>query len=226
MIRKFIAPLTAIAALGLAFSFNGCSCQAEMNTDAKTPEPAPEPPPPPAPEPAPAPPEDTGEVKQLHAVGDATIKGDRVEIPGDLEFDFNKTTIKESETSKKILNTLVEFMKANPNVDKMRIEGHTDDKGSHEYNQKLSEGRAASVVKWLAEHGVDKNRLVAVGLGETRPDFPNDTEEHRAKNRRTEFHVQQMDGKPMGSAPAAGGADGGAAPGAATKADAATPKKN
>ncbi len=203
MIRKVIAPVFAFAVLGLAFSFNGCSCHAEMGDQTAKAPPPPEPAPPPAPAPAPAPEpvKEAPKVNKFHAVGKATIEGNQVKIPGQLEFDVDKATLRETAQSKEILTTLVDFMKQNPNVTKLRIEGHTDNTGTPAHNQKLSDDRAAAVAKWLTEKGtVDKMRLKTIGYGDTKPMGPNDTAENKQKNRRTEFHVEEMDGKPVAAA--------------------------
>ena len=67
------------------------------------------------------------------------------------------------------------------------IEGHTSSDGSSEYNQRLSENRAAAVENYLIKNGIDKNRLESIGYGETKPVHENDTRSGRAKNRRVVF---------------------------------------
>jgi len=68
------------------------------------------------------------------------------------------------------------------------IQGYTDAKGSAEYNQKLSEERALSVISYLAEHaGIEKNRMVPKGFGKSHPLASNATEAGRAKNRRVQI---------------------------------------
>ncbi len=74
-------------------------------------------------------------------------------------------------------------MKSNTKL-KATIEAHTDSVGSHSYNQKLSERRAASTVQVLKSLDVDTSRLKAVGYGETRPITTNNTLEGKAQNRR------------------------------------------
>ena len=59
--------------------------------------------------------------------------------------------------------------------------------------------RAASVQKWLVDKGIDRKRLSAKGIGEERPVDSNDTEEGRQNNRRVEFHILEMNGKPVES---------------------------
>lgn len=202
MIRRALYPLAAVATLGLAFSFNGCSCQAKMGADAqaKAPEaPPPEPVQDEAPPPAPAP-DPLGKVSDT---GKAHLDGDEVKVPGNIEFDVDKAHIRQTAQSKEILNTLLEFMKTNSSVTKLRIEGHTDDTGSSEHNHKLSQARAESIVKWLSDKGVEAGRLEAVGLGEERPVAPNDSAANKQKNRRTEFHVAEIEGKAITAAEAA-----------------------
>jgi len=137
-------------------------------------------------------------------VGKAKIEGDKINIPGQVEFDVDKATIRDTPQTKEILNTLNDVLKQNPKVGKLRIEGHTDNTGTKEHNQKLSQARAEAVMKWLTDHGTDKARLEAIGYGDTKPDFANDTPENKQKNRRTEFHITVLDGKPFASAGSAG----------------------
>jgi outer membrane protein OmpA-like peptidoglycan-associated protein len=106
-------------------------------------------------------------------------------------------TIKETEQSMSILGELAKVMKDNPQITKLRIEGHTDNTGTRRRNTKLSQQRAEAVAKWLSDHEVDKARLTAIGYADTRPVTDNETPEHRAINRRTEFHLQEVDGKPV-----------------------------
>ncbi len=75
---------------------------------------------------------------------------------------------------------------------KFRIEGHTDSKGSGEYNLALSERRANAVVRFLIEnHGLSRESLRAVGLGETRPVATNETAEGGRLNRRVEVALDE-----------------------------------
>lgn len=70
------------------------------------------------------------------------------------------------------------------------VEGHTDDIGSEEMNIRLSEQRAAAVMNYLVEKGVESGRIEAIGFGESRPLVPNTSNENRAKNRRIELRVR------------------------------------
>jgi outer membrane protein OmpA-like peptidoglycan-associated protein len=73
---------------------------------------------------------------------------------------------------------------------KIEVGGHTDSDGDDVHNQKLSENRAKSVVDYLLNKGISKERLSHKGYGETKPVAPNDTPQNKAKNRRTEVKVQ------------------------------------
>ena len=89
------------------------------------------------------------------------------------------------------LDNVVKLMEDNPEI-KIEISAHTDDVGSDTYNQKLSEKRAKSVVDYLIQHDVDKTKLVSNGYGETQPLVLNDTDENRAKNRRVELKIIEV----------------------------------
>jgi len=113
--------------------------------------------------------------------------GTTVTLKG-IYFDFNKATIKFPE-SQEALQAAYQILKDNPTI-KVEIQGHTDNVGSDEYNQRLSEQRAWAVVNYLVQQmGVDPARLIAKGYGESMPKAPNDTPEGRALNRRVEFVV-------------------------------------
>lgn len=101
-------------------------------------------------------------------------------------FDFGKATIKPE--SFQTLNDLVDYMKRKKNI-KIEIAGHTDNVGSDDANLKLSQSRSESVRNYLISKGIEANRIVAKGYGETMPIESNDTDEGRAKNRRTEVRI-------------------------------------
>jgi outer membrane protein OmpA-like peptidoglycan-associated protein len=102
-------------------------------------------------------------------------------------FDFDKATLKQESYTE--LNKLLKLLQDNPAL-KVQIGGHTDSKGSNEYNKILSERRSRSVVNWLVGKGISKSRLSARGYGEEVPLASNDDEEEgRELNRRTEFEV-------------------------------------
>ncbi len=101
-------------------------------------------------------------------------------------FDFDKWDIKEE--SNWVLDEITDKLLSLPKV-KLEIQGHTDNIGEIDYNQILSEKRAEAVRQALIGRGVEQNRLRSRGFGESQPIAPNDTEEGRAKNRRTQFVI-------------------------------------
>ncbi|MEA3448573.1 MAG: OmpA family protein [Bacteroidota bacterium] len=105
-------------------------------------------------------------------------------------FDYDKATLRESSYNE--LNKVLEVLKYNPKL-VIEISGHTDNKGSLEYNLKLSRERAKSVVDYLIEHGVDRDRLKYEGYAFKQPIADNDTEKGRQLNRRVEFTVLRND---------------------------------
>lgn len=114
-------------------------------------------------------------------------------IIGNIRYDFDSPNL--TQDSKNILDTtlLVLFQKY-PNV-KIEIRAHTDSKGSDDYNMRLSQKRAESVVKYLKSKGVPESQMIGQGYGETLPLVPNETPDGkddpigREKNRRTEFKI-------------------------------------
>lgn len=141
--------------------------------------PPPPPPPPPAPVAAPAPPPPPPQPQVV-------VTDEQIVTLAPIYFEFDRDAIKP--VSYPVLDQVVEVMKQRPTA-VVRVEGHTDSFGSDAYNQKLSERRAHSVVRYMISKGVESERLQAVGYGEARPIATNDTAEGRAKNRRTEFHI-------------------------------------
>ena len=111
----------------------------------------------------------------------------KIEILEKVFFDFDKATIQKRSFA--LLDQVVLVLKANPQIDKLRVEGHTDADGDDKYNFKLSDARAASVRTYLADHGVEAARLSSAGYGETRPIADNKTAAGREKNRRVEFVI-------------------------------------
>jgi outer membrane protein OmpA-like peptidoglycan-associated protein len=101
-------------------------------------------------------------------------------------FDFNKATLRPESISE--LRHMIRFMQDYPKL-KIEISGHTDSLGTEEINRKLSQDRAEAVREYLVSHGVHTTRITARGYGASKPVAPNDTEEGRQRNRRTEFRI-------------------------------------
>lgn len=113
---------------------------------------------------------------------------EKVELREKVLFDTNATTIKPA--SYPLLDDVVQVMRDHPEISLLRIEGHTDERGDDDYNQKLSEGRAEAIRQYLVEHGVAAERLRSVGHGETKPLDPASTEDAWEKNRRVEMWIE------------------------------------
>ena len=105
-----------------------------------------------------------------------------------LEFETGKAVIRPS--SFPSLDELTNLLKKRPSF-KLLIDGHTDNVGAKAYNQKLSQGRADAVKKYLADKGIDASRITAKGYGMTKPITTNNTPEGRQKNRRVEFTIME-----------------------------------
>ena len=111
----------------------------------------------------------------------------RIAILDKVFFAFNKATILPE--SFQLLDDVAAVIAAHPEVGRVQVEGHTDDKGNDAYNLKLSQSRADAVKLYLVNRGIPAERLVAVGFGETRPIETNQTEDGRSANRRVEFNL-------------------------------------
>lgn len=101
-------------------------------------------------------------------------------------FDFDKSVLRKESTAE--LQKVIGLLKDEPGL-KILITGHTDNIGTDEYNQALSERRVQAVVAYLVSQGIPAQRLSTRGNGATRPVATNDTEEGRQQNRRSEFEI-------------------------------------
>jgi OOP family OmpA-OmpF porin len=158
------------AALGLGLMLTACGPIAFQDTVryATAPEPEPEP------EPKP---------KRVQ------VTADHILIDEKIQFDYDSAAIKAESHS--ILDEVVEVVKENPDISKIHVIGHTSSEGKDSYNKKLSGERAAAVVAYLTEHGIEAGRLSSEGKGESEPIADNDTEEGKEKNRRVEFKIEK-----------------------------------
>jgi OmpA-OmpF porin, OOP family len=140
--------------------FPECCPKPVVEAPAPIPEPAPTPVPPPPPPPV----------------------REKVSITLDVEFDTAKAVVKDKYNDE--IKRVADFMKEFSNTNAV-IEGHTDNVGNADYNQKLSESRSNSVRQYLIDKfGIDGSRITAVGYGMTKPIASNDTKEGKQKNRR------------------------------------------
>ncbi|MGH7272815.1 MAG: OmpA family protein, partial [Polyangiaceae bacterium] len=119
------------------------------------------------------------------------LEGSAVRVLQQVHFQTGSATILPD--SFPMLTEIAQLLKVTPSIKKMRIEGHTDNRGNADYNLDLSKRRAASVMAWLSGHGVQTSRLESEGYGLTRPIESNDTDAGRQANRRVEFKIVDED---------------------------------
>jgi outer membrane protein OmpA-like peptidoglycan-associated protein len=127
--------------------------------------------------------------QQMAGTGVEVVRnGDNItlDMPGNVTFAFDSAALNPQFNSvlDKVAQTLTEFDQT-----VIQIAGHTDSTGTHAYNMKLSEQRAASVKSYLAGRGVPAQRMQTVGAGPDHPIADNSTEAGRAENRRVEITI-------------------------------------
>jgi outer membrane protein OmpA-like peptidoglycan-associated protein len=151
-------------------------------------------PPPPAEEPVPAapPPQPVAAPPPDAAPGPAPaplaqIGKDRIEVLGKIRFATDSDVIVKA--SLPVLDGVATLLRGHREVERLRIEGHTDDRGAAGHNLDLSRRRAAAAVRYLVQAGIDPARLESAGLGSSRPVASNATAAGRARNRRLEFVI-------------------------------------
>jgi peptidoglycan-associated lipoprotein len=138
--------------------------------------------------------------KRVNFTIDPKVEKDvAIDLPH-IEYDFNKATLRPE--SKVALNKLIKTLNDNPKI-KIELQSHTDSRGSHPLNMRLSQARAKSVVDYLIQNGVKSERLVAKGYGETKLLYSDadiaklktkeEKEEAHQRNRRTAFSVINYD---------------------------------
>ncbi|CAN5138827.1 hypothetical protein BH09MYX1_BH09MYX1_05340 [soil metagenome] len=119
----------------------------------------------------------------------AYISQGLIQIIDQVKFKTSSAEILPGKDSEEILQAVLKILKDHPELKKISVEGHTDNVGNAAFNRTLSASRAASVVKWLSAHGIEKGRLGSTGFGLDRPIGDNTTPEGRQINRRVEFHI-------------------------------------
>jgi len=110
----------------------------------------------------------------------------KIELKQTIYFETAKATIKR--VSYPLLDEVAQALEDHPKI-RVRIEGHTDSRGTDTFNLKLSDSRANSVRNYLIRRGIDADRMVAKGYGESVPIADNRTKAGRAQNRRVEFVI-------------------------------------
>jgi outer membrane protein OmpA-like peptidoglycan-associated protein len=119
--------------------------------------------------------------------GLVVLERGQLRINEEIRFRFNSDEI--DPDSRPVLESVSDALRAEPEIRRVSIEGHTDDTGEADVNQRLSERRAESVRRWLVAHGVAENRMEARGYGESRPRVRGSSQRARDANRRVEFRI-------------------------------------
>jgi OOP family OmpA-OmpF porin len=131
------------------------------------------------------------------------LDGHKLVVPGPIVYETGKPAVKSD--SDPTLVHVKKYLDAKKAVTMLRIEVHSDSRGSESHNLKLSAMRALAVARILVERGVDCKRLIAVGFGERKPVGDNKTPAGREANRRTDFVNATLNDKPIDDAPIDGG---------------------
>jgi outer membrane protein OmpA-like peptidoglycan-associated protein len=126
--------------------------------------------------------QDLGKSAEVERVGESIL----VTFDSGIMFDVDSYALKAS--TKANLDKMAETMKEYDKTE-IIVMGHTDATGSDEYNQKLSENRAASVSRFLQQNGVTAKRVTTKGFGEQKPVGSNNTVSGREQNRRVEIAI-------------------------------------
>jgi outer membrane protein OmpA-like peptidoglycan-associated protein len=115
------------------------------------------------------------------------VSADRLTLDERIHFEFDKATIRP--VSYSILDEVAATLLDHPEILTVEIEGHADERGTHAYNQGLSDRRAKSVRQYLVSAGVEGDRLRTRAYGETDPAVDGDTEAAYRANRRVQFTI-------------------------------------
>jgi len=132
-------------------------------------------------------PQRRGDCAGCPALACVSTSSGQIEITQRVEFETNEATI--LERSEAVLNDVLSIVSNNTQILRLRIEGHTDGRGDAADNLALSQRRAAAVVAWLVERGVERERLVGFGCGERHLVGADRTRIGRQRNRRVEFLI-------------------------------------
>ena len=116
------------------------------------------------------------------------VTQNQIIIRKQIHFETDSAVIQGDSTS--LMEEIADVINRNEDIKLVEIQGHTDNTGTREHNQDLSDRRANSVKDWLTSHGIDASRLEAKGYGQTRPIAPNVTARNRARNRRVQFVIK------------------------------------
>jgi peptidoglycan-associated lipoprotein len=117
---------------------------------------------------------------------DRAMTDARTIITNPVMFEFDKSDLTADDVAR--LDAKIPLLNVNPAL-RIRVAGHTDSRGSDEYNMALGQRRAASAKRYLTQHGIDQSRIETVSFGEERPAANGTDEDSMAQNRRAEFEI-------------------------------------
>jgi peptidoglycan-associated lipoprotein len=116
----------------------------------------------------------------------AAVAAAKAEFAVPVYFDYDMSNIRDDQRA--TLEAKLPIFAANPDM-RIRVAGHTDNRGSDEYNLALGQRRAAEVKRYLVTRGIAENRIDVVSFGEERPAVAQDNEDAWGRNRRGEFEI-------------------------------------
>ncbi|HEX6838002.1 MAG TPA: OmpA family protein [Polyangia bacterium] len=128
------------------------------------------------------------------AVSHVTLKAHEIAIRGTIHFGTDNAELRPD--GEQLVDEVADVLAKHPEIRRVRVEGHTDNRGNAEHNLQLSKARAASVVQYLVKSGIDPARLESEGYGASQPLVPNLTPAARAKNRRVAFKILEKSAQP------------------------------
>lgn len=126
-------------------------------------------------------------MRKKPATSHVSLGRGEIVLKGTIHFGTNNAEIRPD--GEQLLDEVADLMAKHPEIRRVRVEGHTDNRGGAEKNLALSKARAAAVVAYLVKQGIDPARLESEGYGATQPLVPNMTPAQRAKNRRVAFKI-------------------------------------
>jgi outer membrane protein OmpA-like peptidoglycan-associated protein len=132
-------------------------------------------------------PGDDRRVQVQLAAAKVVLEKRRIRILEKVQFEFGQAVLRAE--SHDLLDQVAAVIVTNPDLGRVEVAGHTDNKGTEAFNLQLSTDRAEAVRRYLLSAGVAENRLLSVGYGESRPIDTNRTERGRETNRRVEFNL-------------------------------------
>lgn len=133
-------------------------------------------------------------LRKKPAKSHVSLGRNEIVIKGTIHFGTDNAELRPD--GEQILDEVAEVLATHPELKRLRVEGHTDNRGNAEHNLQLSKARAAAVVAYLVKAGVDPSRLESEGYGASQPLVPNMTPAQRAKNRRVAFKILEQGPRP------------------------------